>query len=249
VAASGAQSVLDVGCGTGATTLAIAERLGADADCAGIDISEPMLVVARERAGRERSAARFICADAQHHAFDPASFDAIASRFGVMFFGNPVDAFANLRRAVRPGGEMHAIAWRSPQENPFMTTAERVASPLMPDLPSRKPGGPGQFSFAEPQRVREILEESGWTDIGIDPLDVACTMPESDLLPYITRLGPIGLLLQQVDECLRKRIIEAVREALAAYVDDGEVRFTAACWRIEARATATAGPAKEVRHG
>lgn len=245
VVAGKAKRVLDVGCGTGATTLAIAQRLGADAECVGIDISEPMLIVARERAGRECAAARFLCADAQLHAFQPASFDAIVSRFGVMFFSNPVDAFANLRKAMRPGGELHALAWRSPQENPFMTIAERAASPLMPGLPLRRSGGPGQFSFADSQRVREILEKSGWRDISIEPLDIACTMPESDLFPYITRLGPVGLLLQQVEGCLRKRIVEVVRDAFAVYVRDGEVRFTAACWRIGARARA--GEAMEVR--
>jgi ubiquinone/menaquinone biosynthesis C-methylase UbiE len=239
VAASGATSVLDVGCGTGATTLAIARRIGADADCVGIDISEPMLAVARTRAEREDVPARFIRADAQHHVFDAEGFDALVSRFGVMFFSDPVDAFGRLRQAMRPDGEMHCIAWRGPQENPFMTTAERAAAPLLPSLPARRPDGPGQFSFADPQRVHQILEESGWTDIAIEPLDVACAMPESDLVPYLTRLGPVGALLQQVDGCLRKRIIEVVRDAFAPYLHDGEVRFTAACWRIGARANAT----------
>jgi ubiquinone/menaquinone biosynthesis C-methylase UbiE len=239
VAASGATRVLDVGCGTGATTLAIARRIGADADCAGIDISEPMLAVARARAERQAVPAHFICADAQHHVFDPEGFDALVSRFGVMFFSDPVDAFGRLRQAMRCGGEMHCIAWRGPQENPFMTTAERAAAPLLPSLPARRPDGPGQFSFADPQRVRQILEESGWADIVIEPLDVACTMPESDLVPYLTRLGPVGVLLQQVDGCLRKRIIEVVSDAFAPYLQDGEVRFTAACWRVGARANAT----------
>jgi hypothetical protein len=156
-----------------------------------------------------------------------------------MFFSDPVDAFGRLRQAMRRGGEMHCISWRGPQENPFMTAAERAAAPLLPSLPARRPDGPGQFSFADPQRVRQILEESGWADIVIEPLDVACTMPESDLVPYLTRLGPVGVLLQQVDGCLRKRIIEVVSEAFAPYLQDGEVRFTAACWRIGARANAT----------
>lgn len=246
VAASGATRVLDVGCGTGATTLAMAQRLGAGAGCTGIDISEPMLAVARMRAKRGNIPARFIHADAQHHVFEDGSFDALVSRFGVMFFDAPVDAFTQLRRAMRPGGEMHCIAWRGPQENPFMTAAERAAAPLLPGLPPRRANAPGQFSFADPQRVRRILEGAGWTDIAIEPLDVACAMPESGLLPYVTRLGPVGLLLQQADGCLRKRIIEVVREAFDPYVRDGEVRFTAACWRIGARASAAA--AKAVRH-
>jgi hypothetical protein len=198
-----------------------------------------MLAVARARAEREDVPARFICADAQHHVFEAEGFDALVSRFGVMFFSDPVDAFSRLRQAVRRDGEMHCIAWRGPQENPFMTTAERAAAPLLPNLPLRRPDEPGQFSFADPQRVRQILEESGWIGIAIEPLDVACTMSESDLVPYLTRLGPVGVLLQQVDGCLRKRIIEVVSDAFAPYLQNGEVRFTAACWRIGARANAT----------
>jgi SAM-dependent methyltransferase len=243
---SGARRVLDVGCGTGATTLAIAHRLGAEADCVGIDISDPMIALAKRRADREGVPTRFVRADAQRHAFANAGFDMLVSRFGVMFFDDPAAAFANLRHAMRASGAMHCIAWRSPGENPFMTTAERAAAPLLPGLPQRRPDGPGQFSFADPQRVRGILEEGGWSDIAIEPLDVACTMPEADLLPYLARLGPVGLLLQQVDGCLRERIIDVVRDAFAPYVQEGEVRFTAACWRIIARADAA--PGRAVRH-
>ena len=153
--------VLDVGCGTGSTTLAVARRLGAKGRCIGIDISEPMIAAARARAEREGTPASFIRADAQTHAFEPASFDMIISRFGVMFFDDSVRAFANLRRAARDDAELRFIAWRSAAENPFMTTAERAAAPLLPNLPARRPDAPGQFAFADRRRVYSILEESG----------------------------------------------------------------------------------------
>ena len=108
---SGSQTrVLDVGCGTGGTTLAAARQLGANGESIGIDISEPMIAVARARAEREAAPARFICADAQEYAFEPASVDRIISRFGVMFFANPVRAFANLRRAAADEGAARLIA-------------------------------------------------------------------------------------------------------------------------------------------
>ena len=238
VRAGSAQRVLDVGCGTGATTLAVARLLAsAKGQCVGVDISEPMIAAARERARRESSPAAFICADAQRHAFEPASFDMIVSRFGVMFFDSPVQAFENLRQAARGGAALRALAWRSPAENPFMTTAERAAAPLLPNLPARQPGAPGQFAFADRERVSSILEESGWTGVDIQRMDVECAMPEKDLNGYFTRLGPVGLMLQEEpDEHRRAQVIETVRTAFEPFVRGGEVRFTAACWMIGAHA-------------
>ena len=239
VRAGSVQRVLDVGCGTGATTLAVARLLaGARGSCVGVDISQPMVAAARERAQQEGVPASFICADAQRHAFEPASFDMVISRFGVMFFDSPVQAFENLRQAARSGGVLRALAWRSPAENPFMTTAERAAAPLLPNLPARKPGAPGQFSLADRDRVVSILEESGWAGIDIRPIDVECTLPENALHGYLTRLGPVGLVLQDADERTRTRVTEAMRAAFEPYVHGSEVRFTAACWTIGARAPA-----------
>lgn len=232
VAARSPAAVLDVGCGTGSTTLAVARAAGADSACVGVDISAPMIDVARTRAEREHSHAKFIAADAQTHPFESGSFDLIVSRFGVMFFEDSVAAFANLRRAVRQGAELRTIAWRSPADNPFMTTAERAAAPLLPKLPRRKPDGPGQFAFADPQRVRSILAESGWSAIDIQPIDVACTFPVSDLETHFIRLGPLGAILQEADDDSRTNVIETVRAAFEPYVHGAEVRFTAACWMI-----------------
>ncbi|HET7131194.1 MAG TPA: class I SAM-dependent methyltransferase, partial [Gammaproteobacteria bacterium] len=230
--------VLDVGCGTGSTTLAFARRVGASGRALGVDISEPMLALARERAERARLPATFVCADAQVHAFEPASFDTIVSRFGVMFFDDPVRAFANLRRAARPGAELRFMAWRSGAENPFMTAAERAAAPLLPNLPPRDPNGPGQFAFADPDRVRRILEDGGWTGVELARSDPVCTLPEPDLTRYLVRLGPLGRVLQEADEPTRARIMDAVRPAFAPFVHGNEVRFTAACWMVAARAPA-----------
>jgi ubiquinone/menaquinone biosynthesis C-methylase UbiE len=236
VSAESGGRVLDVGCGTGSTTLAVARRLGAKGRCLGIDISEPMISAARARAEREGTPASFLRANAQLHVFEPASFDLILSRFGVMFFDDSVRAFANLRRAARHAAEFRFVAWRSAAENPFMTTAERAAAPLLPNLPARQPEAPGQFAFADRRRVSSILEESGWAEIDIRPIDVACTLPEKELVRYLSQLGPVGLRLQEADDRTRTQVIETVRAAFEPYVHGAEVRFTAACWRVSARA-------------
>ncbi|MBG0856653.1 class I SAM-dependent methyltransferase [Streptomyces spinoverrucosus] len=228
--------LLDVGCGTGATTVAAARRAGPEGSCVGVDIAEPMVEAARARAEREGVPARFIQADAATHAFEPAAFDLVISRFGVMFFDDFAGAFANLRRAARPGGGLRLIVWRGPEENPFMTTAERAAGPLLPNLPPRDPDAPGQFALAPAERVRGVLEESGWTGVAVEPLDVPCAMPEKDLERYFTLLGPVGRVLHEVDEPTRARVVETLHTAFASYVHGTEVRFTAACWLVRATA-------------
>jgi SAM-dependent methyltransferase len=245
VSVRSANRVLDVGCGTGSTTIAVARRLGANGRCIGIDISDPMLAAAQARAEREGTPASFIRANAQTHAFEPASFDVIISRFGVMFFDDAVRAFANLRRAARNDAGLTFIAWRSASENPFMTTAERAAAPLLPNLPARRPDAPGQFAFADRSRVYRILEESGWAGIDIRPIDVACTLPEKELIRNVTRLGPLGRIIDETDEHTRNKVLEAVRAAFDPYVHGAEVRFTAACWMVSARAPSGASVAPE----
>lgn len=235
VTTASAQSVLDVGCGTGSTTLAMARALGPQRRTVGVDLSEPMIALARTRAAQEHAPAEFICADAQTYPFEPRSVDMITSRFGVMFFADPVQAFSNLRRAARSDGQLRLIVWRGAEENPFMTTAERAAAPLLPDLPPRRADGPGQFAFANRDHVSSIMQKGGWSDVDFQRLDVVCTLAEDDLARYATRLGPVGLFLQNADEETRTRIARAVRSAYDPYVHGDEVRFTAACWMINAR--------------
>ena len=232
------EQVLDVGCGTGGTTLASARRLDPIGRCTGIDISEPMIAAARARAELESLPARFVRADAETYDFHPASFDMTISRFGIMFFADPVRAFANLCRASRAGATLGLVAWRSAAENPFMTTAERAAAPLLPNLPRREEEGPGQFAFGDRDRVHRILEESGWRAIDIRPVDLPCVLPETDLPAYLTRFGPVGRALDGADERTRAEVLRAIRPAFDPFLLGSEVRFPAACWMIVARAPA-----------
>jgi SAM-dependent methyltransferase len=235
VAASGAQRVLDVGCGTGSTTRAIARLLGAKGQVVGIDISAQMIDAARMLAEQDRVQATFICDDAQTHAFAPAGFDMIVARFGTMFFKDPVQAFANLRQAAAPDAQLCFIAWRSAAENPFMTAAESAAAPLLPNLQPRVENTPGPFGLADAQRMHSILAGGGWADIDIRPIDVPCTLPEKELTRYGTRFGPVGTALRDADPQTQARVAATVRAALDPFVQADEARFTACCWMVVAR--------------
>ncbi|GGU18079.1 class I SAM-dependent methyltransferase [Lentzea flava] len=221
--------VLDVGCGTGGVIRAIGAALG-DVPCVGVDISGPQIAVAEETAN-----VRFFQADAQVHPFEP-EFDLIVSRFGVMFFDDPVAAFRNLRTAARPGGEMRLLVWRGKGENPFMTTAERAVETLIPDLPTFDPDGPGPHSLADPGRVRTVLDDSGWTGIDLRKVDLDCAMPEDALPKYLTMLGPVGRALQTMGEHERDEVLNTVLRAFDPFVSDGEVRFPTASWEVRALA-------------
>lgn len=220
--------VLDVGCGTGAVTRAVAEATGAH--CVGVDIAESMLEAARGRGGAE-----FLRADAQVHAFD-TTFDLVVSRFGVMFFDDTTAAFRNLLNATTKGGELCFVTWRTRDENPFMTTASATAAKLVPDAPAPDPDGPGPHALADPDRTREMLERAGWTGIGIRPLDRVCTIPESLLVPYLSNLGPISRALKEAPEEDRDAMMAEVRGAFDGFVHGDEVRAPAGCWQVTASA-------------
>jgi hypothetical protein len=153
-----------------------------------------------------------------------------------MFFADPGAAFANLRRAARDGARLRAITWRSVEENPFMNTAGRAARPLLPDLPTPPADGPGQFAFADADRVETILTDAGWSTVDHEPLDVEVTMPAAGLDTYLTRLGPLSRILPTLERAQREHVMTTVRGAFAPYMHGDDARFTAACWVLKATA-------------
>ncbi|MBZ9907846.1 class I SAM-dependent methyltransferase [Mesorhizobium sp. BR115XR7A] len=230
-------NVLDIGCGAGATTLAMARRVGNNGRCVGLDISQPLIALATERTQAEEVAnASFEVGDAQTYAFESGRFDAVVSRFGIMFFDDPVAAFSNIRQAARRGGKLAFVAWRSPAENDFMTTAARAAAPFLPTAPAPDPDAPGQFAFADGAKVKRILEASGWSSIDVRQANLPCKIAEGDLMMYATRLGPLAAALREVDQATAEKIITVLPAAFAPFVKDGQARFNAACWLVTALA-------------
>ncbi len=230
------EAVLDVGCGSGATTFEAAWRVGPQGRAVGVDISPALLELARRRAGEDGlEGVAFLQADAQAHVFAP-EFDAIVSRFGVMFFPDPVAAFANLRTALKPGGRLVFACWRGPEDNAISTIPLEAAAPFLPTVPKFEKDAPGRFGFADPDRVRTILEESGWRDVAIAPLDDPTPVSAEELLTMSLRVGPLNPILAGQDEAVRETVRAAVTAALEPYVKDGAAEMNSACWLVTARA-------------
>jgi len=241
VQAQSPRRVLDIGCGTGGTTRTIHRHTQEGGYATGVDVAEVMIDAARQGgeqdgADKEGLGPGFLCADAARYDFQEGLFDMLVSRFGVMFFEDPVRAFQNLRRAASKEATALFFSWRSPKETPFMTTAGRAAKSIV-TLPQQDRNAPGQFAFADPQRVESILESAGWHNISIEPLDFECAFPETELVNFFTRIGPLGRILPGLDENTQAQLITVVREAFEPFVFGDTVKFNAACWQIKAKAS------------
>jgi SAM-dependent methyltransferase len=230
------ERVLDIGCGCGASSLQIAARVGTSGKVVGIDISRPMLTVARARAAQaEDPRPEFREADAQTEDFGAGGFDAAFSRFGVMFFADPLAAFANIRRALKPGGRITFVCWRPFQDNPWMREPMEAAAPLLPPAPPMDPTAPGPFAFADAERVRSILAGAGFAEIAIEPFDARIGAGDVEqTLNLSFRVGPLGAALRE-NPGQAEAVAAAVRAVLARYLTADGVRMPAATWIVRAR--------------
>ena len=229
--------VLDIGCGAGETSLDLATAVAPGGAVLGVDISRTLLEVAGRRAAERGLQARFEAADAQIADFGGERFDAAFSRFGVMFFADPAAAFANIRKALKPGGRIAFVCWRPPAENPLMTAPFKAAEPLLPPMPPSDPLAPGPFAFADPERVRRILGEAGFGQVAIRPFDAKVGgWTSEEALVVAQRVGPLGTVLRENPE-LRPKVLDAVAGELQRHTDaDGKVRMGAAVWIVTATA-------------
>jgi SAM-dependent methyltransferase len=230
------ERILDIGCGCGHTSHALAAQVGPAGGVFGVDISQPMLAVAAARSsGTSTPVVRL--ADAQDYDLGKAGFDGAFSRFGVMFFHDPVVAFANIRRALKPDGRLAFVCWRPLGENPWMYVPMEAARPLLPPLPASDPTAPGPFAFADPARVRAILTEAGFGAVTIAPFDTRIgSGGMEETLAICRRVGPLGAALRENPDHA-EAVMGVVREALAAYLTSDGVLLPAAVWIVSAIAT------------
>lgn len=229
--------VLDLGCGAGGLAIPLAGRVAGGA-VTGIDVSEPMVAVARERAAEAGADIRFVVGDAAEHPLEPGSLDLLASRLGAMFFSDPVRAFGSLRRALAPGGRVVLCVWREPRDNAWAMVPVSAAREFVEIPPRSAPDEPGPFSFADPERVRRILEGAGFAAPSCAPLDL--DMPISDDLEraveFTVEIGPLATPYFMADEANRRRAWDAVAEALGKNWRDGAFRLGGGCWIVTAGA-------------
>jgi SAM-dependent methyltransferase len=235
------EHVIDIGCGCGATVLALADRVGPTGHVLGLDISEPMAARARERiTAAGLTNARVMVSDAAVHTFLQDSADLLFSRFGIMFFADPVAAFANLRGAIRQGGRLLCAAWRPLVDNPWFTVPLRAARALLPPQPPADPDAPGPFALANPDRTRGIFRDAGWHDVTLTrhevPMHLAAAGEIEQATEFATRVGALARMLADADGQLHARIRQAVAEALTTYDSPSGINLSGSIWLISARA-------------
>ncbi len=233
------ERILDVGCGCGDTALALARAVGPTGRVLGLDLSAPMLARARERALAAGLAnVAFEQADAQAIALPAASQDALFSRFGVMFFADPSAAFANLARALRPGGRLAFACWQPPAANLWVSVPLAALASVVPLPAPPPPGAPGPFAFADADRVRGILGEAGFADVRVQGEQLPMAFGGVDeAAAFLTELGPASRAVREAGggEPLRLKAQAAIRDAIAPHARGGRVELPSAIWVVTAR--------------
>jgi ubiquinone/menaquinone biosynthesis C-methylase UbiE len=228
------ERVLDIGCATGGTTAALAKAIGPTGHVLGVDISAPLVEVAR---GQKLGNATFEVADATSFPFQSGSVDLVFSRFGVMFFGDPVAAFRNIRRALKPGGRLVFICWRPAAENHWAGVPMRAAQPHLPPIERPGPEDPGQYSFGDRARVERILTQAGFAAPSFEPVDQMLNQGK-DIPDVLTRIGDFGPIARLFKEATPEQVAkakEAIAEALEPYAKPDGVNLAGACWLVRAR--------------
>jgi SAM-dependent methyltransferase len=230
-------SVLDTGCGSGSTTLEIARRVGAGGRVLGVDISGPMLGLARSRLG-DNPEARVTLEnrDVATFPFEAETFDRVFSRFGVMFFVDPVAAFTNIRSGMKSGGKLAFVCWQSMEANPWQGIPFEIALRYLPAPPPSDPRAPGPLAFAEPDWVREILTGSGFVDVEIAdaPIKLPIEKDAAISAEKLVQLGPVYRLIGEEAPDIKAKITDEVREAIAPYQTENGIQIDAGTWIVTA---------------
>src|SRR5215471_1493762 len=231
------ETVLDIGCGAGTTSIALAQRVAPDGRVLGVDVSAPLLERARQHAPAGLPV-EFALGDATVYPFAPGAADLLFSRFGIMFFADPAKSFANMRGGLRAGARVVFACWRAPRENPWLMLPLQAAYRHVPRLPEAGPEDPGLFSFASEPRVRGILEGAGFGTIALEPVDLSFDLAEGHGLDRAVELalgmGPASRAVDGQPAELRVAAAESIRAALAPYQQGNRLPLPGAIWIVSA---------------
>ncbi len=228
--------IVDVGCGAGGTTLRLAHEVGPTGEVIGLDVSAVILEAARARLA-ETPNARLELADALTWTLEGRRADLLFSRFGVMFFGDPVAAFANLRRALAPGGRFAFAAWAALDDNPWINLPLQAALAVIPPPPPADPDEPGQFAFGDAARVRRILHDAGYGPVRQRAFDFTMRYPGDDparTAAGLADMGQVGRILRERPADERARATAAIEQAITPLIQDGWTTLPARVWLFEA---------------
>jgi SAM-dependent methyltransferase len=232
------ERVLDVGCGCGATTRAAAS-LAAPATVTGLDLSAAMLARASDDARSARLAnVSFIQGDAQVHLLEPPSFDVVISRFGLMFFDDPVAAFTNLRQATQRGGRLVFVCWQPMEANQWLLVPGAALAEHVPPPAPLSPDAPGMFALAVPDRLRGILTDAGWSELTVTPARTSMLVggggTVDEAVQWVRSGSMARSMLADADPLTEQQALASVRSALVPYADSDGVRLDAAVWVVRA---------------
>jgi len=232
--------VLDVGCGNGATTLQAAASVSPGGGALGVDISVPMLTLARKRAAEGHAdGAEFLDADAQVHDFGEASFDRVVSRFGTMFFDDPEAAFANLHRATKPGGRLAIVCWQDVLASEWSAVPGGAAAAHLGFPDFGKPGSPGPYGLSDPDRLRQVVSSGGFANLEVEAVTCPMRMGDDpdDVVSFFTSLDIVSLWFAEHPEEKVAAAVADVREALAPFASSDGVVMSGSAWLASAERT------------
>jgi ubiquinone/menaquinone biosynthesis C-methylase UbiE len=238
------ERVIDIGCGSGTTVLDLADRVGPSGYVLGADVSKPFVERARERiAAAGVHQAEIMLCDVSTHIFRANSFDLVFSRFGVMFFADPVATFVNIRKAMKPDGRLALAVFRTPQENKWATAVLAAVRHLLPPIKLPGPEEPGQFSWADAARVRRILETAGFHDVSLTPHDPAMPLAgrggAAEAASFMSRVGPVVRATSDASEEQRKEVRAALEAFFRSHEGPQGIVLQGAIWIVTARAASS----------
>jgi ubiquinone/menaquinone biosynthesis C-methylase UbiE len=234
------ERVIDIGCGSGTTVLELAGRVGPSGHVLGADVSKPSVEKARERvAAAGVPQAEIVLCDVSNHIFPANSFDLAFSRFGVMFFADPVATFANIRKAMKPDGRLALAVFRRLQENTWATATVAAIRHLLPPITPPAPEEPGQFSWGDAARVHRILETAGFQDVSLTPHDPAMPLAgpggASEAASFMSRVGPVVRAMGDASDEQQKEVRAALEAFFRSHEGPQGIALQGAIWIVTAR--------------